>query len=143
MGAIKNGSLKQFYIFFKLHLEKPKEPEIKVRPNETLLKEAKTKKILNREPNLVGRAIKKIAGEIDQVSISPTFYEQTNSTCLRLIIAVNHRVDEYCKQGQAKVGVTQELRNKHQLQLLPLIYNSCSVVIFATSLYLQFVFVIF
>ncbi len=46
-----------------------KESEIKVLPAETYLKEQKTKKILKREPNLVGRAIKKIYGKIDQVSI--------------------------------------------------------------------------
>jgi hypothetical protein len=53
-----------------------KESEIKVLPAETYLKEQKTKKILKREPNLVGRAIKKISGKIDQVSISTTFFKQ-------------------------------------------------------------------
>jgi hypothetical protein len=46
-----------------------------VRPqNEPLLMEKKTKKIWNREPKLVGRAIKKISGEIEQVTISSTIF---------------------------------------------------------------------
>jgi hypothetical protein len=53
-----------------------KESEIKLLPAETYLKKQKTKKVLMREPNLVGRAIKKIYGKINQVSISPTFSKQ-------------------------------------------------------------------
>ena len=85
-----------FSLFCSFSAKQPsKEPEIKLRPQEVLFKDEKTKKILNKEPQLIGRAINKSCGKITQVHFKV------------LIPEVKEKETVFCFVHQVIDGVTE------------------------------------